>query len=114
MAAMLLLWLLARGPVLLVVFALLFGAFYGGFVALMPALTADYYGAHSVAGIIGFLYTSVALGTLLGPTVAGFAFDASGSYATPIVVGAAANLIAVGCVAYLVEPERFWRGVRGE
>jgi MFS family permease len=107
MAAMLLLWLLARGPVLLVVFALFFGAFYGGFVALMPALTADYYGARSVAGVIGFLYTSVALGTLLGPTLAGFVFDASGSYAAPIVIAAAANLIAVACVACLAEPEKF-------
>lgn len=107
MATMLLLWLVAQGAVLLVMFALLFGTFYGGFVALMPALTADYYGGRSVAGIIGFLYTSVALGTLFGPTLAGFAFDVSGSYAVPIVVGAAANLIAVGCVAYLAEPERF-------
>jgi MFS family permease len=107
MAAMLLLWAVAQGTVLLVVFALLFGTFYGGFVALMPALTADYYGGRSVTGIIGFLYTSVAFGTLLGPTLAGFAFDVSGSYAVPIVVGAAANLIAVGCVAYLAEPQMF-------
>lgn len=107
MAAMLFLWLIATGPTLLVVFALVFGVCYGGFVALMPALTADYYGGRSVSGIIGFLYTSAGIGTLFGPTLAGLAFDVSRSYALPIAAGAIANLIAVLAVAAIDDPVRF-------
>lgn len=107
MAAMLLLWLAAEGRAALVVFALVFGACYGGFVALMPAIAADYYGGRQVSGIIGMLYTSAGIGNLLGPTLAGLAFDVSGSYALPIAVAAAANVAAVGCIALNAEPSRF-------
>jgi MFS family permease len=74
--------------------AFLFGVFYGGFVALAPALVADSFGGRNVSGIIGILYTSVAVGTLVGPSAAGFAFDASGSYSLPILASAATNFLA--------------------
>jgi MFS transporter, OFA family, oxalate/formate antiporter len=80
-------------------FAFVFGVFYGGFVALMPALVADYFGGRNVSGIIGILYTSVALGTLIGPTAAGFAFDHSHSYTLPILLSMCANIIAAVIVA---------------
>ena len=57
------------------------------------------FGGRNVSGIIGVLYTSVAFGTLIGPSAAGFAFDLSHSYALPILASAAANLIAAGLVA---------------
>jgi hypothetical protein len=49
-----------------------------------------------VSGIIGVLYTSVAFGTLLGPSAAGFAFDISHSYTLPILASVAGNVIAAG------------------
>jgi len=39
------------------------------------------------------------LGTLIGPSAAGFAFDLSHSYALPILISAGANLVAAGLVA---------------
>lgn len=107
MAAMLLLWLAATGQLALIVFAVLFGTFYGGYVALIPALTADYFGSYRVAGIIGCLYTGVGIGTLFGPTLAGLAFDLAGSYTIPIVAGVIANLVALACIAAIEEPRRF-------
>jgi len=108
MAAMLVLWLVAGAArPALVVFALVFGACYGGFVALMPAIAADYFGGRHVSGIIGTLYTSAGIGNLLGPTLAGLAFDLSGSYALPITVSALLNLAAVGFIAFNAEPSRF-------
>jgi hypothetical protein len=59
----------------------------------------DYFGGRNVSGLIGILYTSVAFGTLVGPSAAGFAFDFSHSYTVPILVSAAANIIAVIIVA---------------
>lgn len=110
MAAMLLLWLAASGQLALIVFAVLFGTFYGGYVALIPALTADYFGSYRVAGIIGCLYTGVGIGTLFGPTLAGLAFDLAGSYTIPITAGVIANLAALTCIAVIEEPERFRAG----
>ena len=77
-------------------FALAYGVFYGGFVAILPALVMDYFGGRNVSGIIGVLYTSVALGTLVGPSAAGFAFDFSHSYLLPILASACANVVAAG------------------
>jgi MFS family permease len=93
-AASLLVWAFARGPLALAAFALLFGLFYGGWVAVLPAVVADHFGRHNVGGTIGILYTSVAIGTLVGPSVAGFIYDASNSYFPAIVISGCANAIA--------------------
>ena len=94
MALVLLCWIFATAYWGMAVFALAYGVVYGGFVAILPALVMDYFGGRNVSGIIGILYTSVALGTLVGPSAAGFAFDLSHSYTLPIVIGACGNLIA--------------------
>ncbi|MFX9058277.1 MFS transporter, partial [Acinetobacter baumannii] len=80
------------------IFALVFGLAYGGFVALAPALIADYFGARDIAGIIGWLYSSVAVGTLAGPSLAGLAYDLTGSYAWPIILSGVFSGIAAAMV----------------
>ena len=80
-------------------FAFAYGVFYGGFVVILPALVMDYFGGRNVSGIIGALYTSVAFGTLIGPSAAGFAFDLSHSYTLPILASIAANIIAASIMA---------------
>ncbi|WP_052097288.1 MFS transporter [Achromobacter sp. RTa] len=94
MAASLALWVVCGQFWTLALFALVFGAFYGGWVALMPAVVMDYFGGRHVSGIIGALYTSVAFGTLIGPVAAGHAYDLSGSYLLPIIASAAGNAVA--------------------
>jgi MFS family permease len=83
----------------LLVFATVYGLFYGGFIALLPTLVMDYFGGRHVSGIIGVLYTSVAVGTLIGPSAAGFAFDLGHSYLVPILASVCANVVAAGIVA---------------
>jgi MFS family permease len=80
-------------------FALVFGVFYGGWVAVLPAVVMDHFGGRNVSGIIGILYTSVAFGTLIGPSAAGFVFDLSHSYTLPILASAGANIVAAAIVA---------------
>jgi MFS family permease len=101
LGAMLLVWLAAHSYWLLAGFAVMFGMCYGGYVALLPTLVMDRYGARSVSGIIGFLYTGAGLGTLLGPWLAGAAYDALGSYDVPIVAGALCAFLAAGCILLL-------------
>lgn len=88
-------WAAVTGFWPLAAFALAFGVFYGGWVALLPALVADQFGGRNISGIIGILYTSVAFGTLVGPSAAGFAYDIGGSYILPILAGALVNVAAV-------------------
>jgi MFS transporter, OFA family, oxalate/formate antiporter len=99
MAAAMAIWALATNFTTLCAFTLLFGLFYGGWVAVLPAVVMDRFGSANVSGIIGILYTSVAVGTLVGPTAAGFLFDASGSYMIPIISSAAANAVAAAITA---------------
>ena len=94
MAAAQLLWAFSTVFWEIALFALAYGVVYGGFVAILPALVMDYFGGRQVSGIIGVLYTSIALGTLVGPSAAGFAFDASHSYLVPILGSAATDIAA--------------------
>jgi MFS family permease len=99
MAAALAVWAASTGFLALAGFALLFGLFYGGWVAIMPPVVTDLFGNRQVGSIIGVLYTSVAVGTLLGPTAAGYMFDASRSYTLPILASAAVNVAAAALAA---------------
>jgi len=103
---MLILWWLTTTYWVLVVFALLFGVFYGGFVALAPTILMDLYGPRAVSGIIGVLYTGPGLGTLVGPPLAGAAFDAFGSYDAPVLTAAALSFAGAGLVWVLIRRAR--------
>lgn len=102
MALMLLLWWASTGALALSVMAVGFGIAYGGFVATFPTVVMDLFGARSVAGVIGCLYTAAGVGTLFGPPAAGAAYDALGSYSAPILGAAALALIAAAGTATLL------------
>jgi len=99
MAFALAIWMVSTTIWSLAVFAFVYGVFYGGWVAVLPAVVMDYFGGRNVSGIIGILYTSVAFGTLIGPSAAGFAFDLSHSYTLPILASVVANIVAAAIVA---------------
>jgi MFS transporter, OFA family, oxalate/formate antiporter len=103
LAVMFFLWSVASAYWVLVVFAVVFGVCYGAYVALLPTIVMDLYGPRAVSGIIGCLYTGCGLGTLVGPWLAGIAYDAVGSYQVPILAGAAFSLGAAACVVILMQ-----------
>lgn len=105
MALMLALWLRSTSELSLAIFALVFGTCYGGFVAVQPSLAIDYFGARSVAGIIGAAYSAVGIGVGVGPWLAGVAYDLQRSYTLPIVVATVCMLLAAG-VTMLMARER--------
>jgi MFS family permease len=98
LGAMFVLWWAASAYWVLALFAIVFGICYGAYVALLPTIVMDLYGPRSVSGIIGCLYTGCGVGTLIGPWLAGVAFDAQGSYQLPMLVGAACSFAAAACV----------------
>ena len=101
MAVALAIWLVSTNFWQLAGFAFVYGMIYGAWVAVLPAVVMDYFGGRNVSGIIGILYTSVAFGTLIGPSAAGFAFDLTRDYTLPILAGVAANIVAAAIVAHV-------------
>lgn len=97
-------WLTSTSAWQLALFALVFGACYGGFVALYPSITVDYFGPRNASGIIGLLYTGGAAGSFVGPKLAGDLFDRFGSYSASIGIGTASALIAVILMMLATKP----------
>ena len=113
LGVMFLLWYAASAYWMLVVFALVFGVCYGAYVALLPTIVMDLYGPRSVSGIIGCLYSGCGLGTLLGPWLAGVAYDTVGGYQLAMLAGAVFSAGAAACVVILMQrgqAEAFHRG----
>jgi len=113
LGAMMIVWWAASAYWLLALFAVVFGMAYGGYVALLPTIVMDLYGARAVSGIIGCLYTGAGLGTLVGPWLAGAAYDAFGSYNIPILAGGGFAFLAAACVLPLVTSEKTQKLHRG-
>lgn len=103
-ALSLIIWALAGGFWTLALFAFLFGVFYGGWVAIIPSVATDYFGGRHIGGILGVLYTSVAFGTLIGPSAAGFAFDINHSYRVPILASIAVSFVAAALALWVAKP----------
>jgi MFS transporter, OFA family, oxalate/formate antiporter len=106
LGAMFIVWWAAHAYWVLALFAIVFGICYGAYVALLPTIVMDLYGPRSVSGIIGCLYTGCGVGTLLGPWLAGVAYDAWGSYHLPIAAGALFSFAAAACVLPLMHGKR--------
>lgn len=98
LGVMFVLWWAASAYWMLALFAVVFGICYGAYVALLPTIVMDLYGARSVSVIIGCLYTGCGFGTLIGPWLAGAAYDALGTYQAPIAAGALLSFAAAVCV----------------
>jgi MFS family permease len=92
-------------------FAIVFGACYGGFVALAPAVTADYFGVRSISAVIGAGFTAASIAMFAGPILAGYAFDVMQSYWLPLGLSAGAALAAALAMLMIEEPE-VWRQKR--
>ncbi|MDK4717623.1 MFS transporter [Rhizobium sp. CNPSo 4039] len=93
-------WLVASPHIInLMIYAFVFGAFYGGYIAILPGLCMSYFGGRQISGIIGALYTSWGFGALLGPPLTGVMFDFYHTYAYAIIFSILLLLIAaVSCI----------------
>lgn len=104
MATSHILWLIAGTsyPVM-VLYTVVLGLGYGGFIALSPAVVAERFGLDGLGGVIGTLYTSAAVGSLLGPPIAGLLIDEF-SYRVAIGFSIAMSSVAVVLLRELKPP----------
>ena len=90
------LWWVAAGSsyVLMVMFVLMLGVGYGGFVALGPIVLSDHLGVTGLGSILGAFYTAPGLGGLIGPPSAGWLIDRTDSYTASIMAAFALGVVA--------------------
>ncbi len=65
---------------MMVVFAFLHGFAHGGLFAIVAPITAEYFGTRSHGELFGIVTFVSTFGAAAGPVLAGFVFDATGSY----------------------------------
>jgi len=75
------------------------GLSYGALFALFPAAAADYYGLKNLGTNYGVLFTAWGLSGALGPIIAGWAIDTTGSYLPAYRISAV--LLAVALILTL-------------
>ncbi|MEM7092262.1 MAG: MFS transporter [Actinomycetota bacterium] len=87
LAVSFLIWLVAGSSyTVLVIFVLVLGVGYGGFVALSTIVIAERMGVVGLGSMLGLFYTTQGLGGLLGPPIAGAMIDGFDSYVPSIIL----------------------------
>lgn len=103
MGASYFIWYRAGSFTRLLVFALVMGVGYGGFIALSPAVIADLFGTAGMGGVVGLQYTAAGIGGLIGPIAAGRLIDAKG-YGWAIAGSGVLALLSFVALLFLRRP----------
>jgi OFA family oxalate/formate antiporter-like MFS transporter len=69
------------------------GLSFGGFLALYPAMTSDYYGTKNLGINYGIIFVAYGAGAILGPIMAGYFRTFFNSYIPPLFVAATLSII---------------------
>ena len=101
MAASYLIWLAMPGYWWLVVFAITLGLAYGIRIALVPGVLIDFCGMQNLGAVLGAFFTSTGLAAVIGPLLAGYVIDYSGSYQWGILLALALGTLGFVAVAPL-------------
>jgi OFA family oxalate/formate antiporter-like MFS transporter len=81
------------------------GACFGGYLALFPAITAEFYGTKRIGLNYGSVFVAYGLGAVLGPWVSARAFDTYKTYQSALL-GAAAVCLICAFVALILRPPK--------
>ncbi len=102
MALVAFLWLLvARELWMLYIFAAIFGVGLWTTGAIIAPLTADLFGLKSHATIFAFSGFVSAIGGAIGPVVAGYIFDVTGSYQLAFIICLMVSVVAIIAAMFL-------------
>jgi MFS family permease len=80
----------------LLVFAAVLGLGYGVRIALMPVVLIELFGLQNLGAVLGVFFTATGIAALLGPPLAGFILDHTGSYRW-----VAASAFAMGFLGFI-------------
>ncbi len=89
-------WLqLAREAWMLYTFTALYGFAHGGLFTLISPMIAELFGLRSHGVIFGIVMFSGTTGGAIGPVLAGYIFDITGSYQLDFIILASASIMAI-------------------
>jgi len=88
---------------MLYMFACVHGFAHGGFFALIAPILADYFGTRDQGVILGIVIFISNIGSAIGPVLAGFVFDVTGSYQSIFMVLTGLSVAGL-FAAYVLRP----------
>lgn len=101
-------WLFGGSVPMVAILSVLNGFFSGGFISLVPVVSAHLFGIEGLATIVGFVYTGAAVPNLAGPPIAGNLIDmdipsplSSGRYSYPIIFAGLGMVVGAALAIYL-------------
>lgn len=97
MAIALSLVVIAKELWMLYLFAAILGFGYGGLVAVYSPLVADLFGLRAHGTIFGVVASSATMGGAIGPLLAGYIFDITGSYHLAFLI-----CVIIGVIAFIL------------
>lgn len=97
-------FLSVSSPPALIVFVLIYGFGHGGFFTVVSPTIAEYFGIEALGAAFGTVLFFGTIGGAVGPILAGFAFDLSGSYLPAF--GALLGFALLGLGLVLTLPRR--------
>lgn len=74
---------------------LLVGLCFGGFLAIYPALSSDYYGTKNLGVNYGIIFTAYGAGAVLGPIMAGYFKTFANSYVPSFYIAGALAIVGI-------------------
>jgi len=100
-------WLLVADRLwMLFGFAIVYGFAHGGFFAVMSPLVAEFFGTASHGAIFGIIIFVSTIGGAIGPLLAGYAFDLTGSYHMVFLGLPLISTVGLGATLMLPSPTR--------
>ena len=110
-----LLWMqLARELWMLCLFAVVYGFGHGGLLTVVSPIVAEYFGVRYHGALFGIVFFSTMVGGALGPVIAGYIFDTTGSYSLAFWICTAVAAIALGLIISLRQTKQDVKEIPGE
>jgi len=85
---------------------MVFGFSYGGGVTLLPPLCGDLFGRAHVATVVGAIFAIAGAPAAVGPYLAGWLYDLSGTYHGAFLAAAALNALSFALTLVLASRMR--------
>jgi MFS family permease len=101
MAMSYVLWLATDSYWWLVAFVAVLGLGYGVRISVIPAVLIDFFGLEGLGAILGIFFTATGIAALVGPLLAGFVVDLTGSYRWCVAFALAVGLSGFAAIVSL-------------
>ena len=104
-ASSLIIMIQARSMASLWLFAVIHGLGHGGWAPNLAMLALSYFGKRHYGAVLGGIHLLYMAGLAIGPMIAGFAYDQTGSYRLVLMVLAILCFVSVPIITFIKKPE---------